>query len=194
MDKTRIHAYQNELLIGIDKLNRDIIEEAAQAIFEAWQSKAFVWIFGNGGSASTAEHFACDLSKWTIVYPQTGVRAMALTSHPLVTAFANDENYDKVFIRQLDRVIDIGDVAIGISCSGRSANVLAALSHARERGNTTIALTGNDKNVPILENADFAIHASCLDIRQQEDVHLIVAHMIVGLVKDKIQKCHDTTD
>jgi len=191
MDETIIYAYQNELLIGIDKLNRDIIEEAAKAVFEAWQSKSFVWIFGNGGNASTAEHFACDLSKWTIVYPQAGVRAIALTSHPLITAFANDENYDKVFMRQLDRVIDSGDVAIGISCSGKSANVLVALEHAKGRGNTTIVLTGNDKNVPILECADFAIHASCQDIRQQEDIHLIVAHMIVGLVKDKIQDKED---
>jgi D-sedoheptulose 7-phosphate isomerase len=170
----RSKEYQQSLLVGIQELDFESILEIAEIISGA----NFIWIFGNGGSASTAEHFANDLNKFA------GSRAIALTQIPIVTAYANDESYDKVFIRQLDGLMQDGDVAVGISCSGRSANVLAALKLAQGRGRT-IALTGNERS-PILEFADVAIAARANDIRQQEDIHLVICHMIAGLLKEKL--------
>jgi D-sedoheptulose 7-phosphate isomerase len=177
--------YKKQLEQAVYDLDPDPIMGAADILFEAWNNKRSVYVFGNGGSWSTAEHFACDLRKWSRIPGSGGVRAQALTLTPLATAYANDHNYSEVFSRQLNDVMQDGDVAIGISCSGTSANVLAGLSLAELFG-TRILLTTNDPPVVKKQVADLVIRVGGADIRVQEDMHLAVCHILAGEVRVRI--------
>ena len=111
----------------------------------AWENEKFVFIFGNGGSAATALHFACDLGKGTIEKGKPRFKVWALTGNqPLLSALANDWGYASVFVEQLESLAERGDIAIAISGSGNSENVLKAVSLAREKGLTTIGIVGFD--------------------------------------------------
>lgn len=180
--------YTRELAAAIKALDHRPILAAADLLFEAWKNKKSVYIFGNGGSWSTAEHFACDLRKWSRVPGSGGVRATALTLSPLATAYANDHTYDEIFTRQLNDLLQPEDVAIGISCSGKSPNVTNALSLASRPALLIrrILLTGPEKHPYQLLGTDVSIHIEAADIRVQEDMHLAVCHIIAGEVKVRI--------
>jgi D-sedoheptulose 7-phosphate isomerase len=185
MELSHFWEYKNQLEQAVYDLDPDPIMGAADILFEAWNNKRSVYVFGNGGSWSTAEHFACDLRKWSRIPGSGGVRAQALTLTPLATAYANDHNYSEVFSRQLNDVMQDGDVAIGISCSGTSANVLAGLSLAELFG-TRILLTTNDPPIVKKQVADLVIRVGGADIRVQEDMHLAVCHILAGEVRVRI--------
>jgi D-sedoheptulose 7-phosphate isomerase len=178
--------YKKQLEQAVYDLDPGPIMGAADVLFEAWKYKKSVYVFGNGGSWSTAEHFACDLRKWSRIPSSGGVRAQSLTLTPLVTAYANDHRYDQIFSRQLNDVMVDGDVAIGISCSGTSENVLAALFLALDRG-PRIFLTTDAAPSPVNpEFADHVIRVGGADIRVQEDMHLAVCHILAGEVRARI--------
>ena len=115
----KIDSYTSELIETIDALDEDKIIEAAELIAEC---PGIIWIFGNGHAASVAEAFALDLVK------HAEVRAVALNSTAMITAYANDDSYEQVFGNIIDAIPQIGDVLIGITFSG-SDNILIALSH-----------------------------------------------------------------
>ena len=175
--------YKKQLEQAVYDLDSEPIMAAADILFEAWQNKKSVYIFGNGGSWSTAEHFACDLRKWSRTPGSGGVRAQALTLAPLVTAYANDKSYDEIFTRQINDVMQEEDVAVGISCGG-SPNVIGALWLATKTG-STILLT-SDRPQLSTELVSAAIRVSAPDIRVQEDMHLAVCHILAGEVKERI--------
>jgi len=113
-------------------------------------------VVGNGGSASTASHMACDLSKNTLAGNRPRFRVMSLTDNvALMSALANDVGYEHVFKEQLVNLIRTGDVLIVLSGSGNSPNVLEAMRYARERSATVIAFLGFDGG----EAAELADHA-----------------------------------
>jgi D-sedoheptulose 7-phosphate isomerase len=104
-----------------------------------------IFVFGNGGSAAMASHFACDLGKGTVWEGKPRFKIISLNDNvPLLTAYANDFGYETVFAEPLASLAEPGDVAIAISSSGNSPNVLRAMDVARERGLTTIGITGFD--------------------------------------------------
>ena len=180
--------YKRQLEQAVYDLDPEPIMAAADILFEAWQNQKSVYIFGNGGSWSTAEHFACDLRKWSRTPGSGGVRAQALTLGPLVTAYANDHDYDEIFSRQLNDVMQEGDVAVGISCSGTSENVISALEFALKFGHR-ILLTGRPLRVEgriIGPSFTTVIYVEADDIRVQEDMHLVVCHILAGEVKERI--------
>src|SRR5258706_14114763 len=110
---------------------------------EAYYNGHRIFIIGNGGSAATASHFALDLAKNTIVPGAPRLKAISLTDHvPLITAWSNDTAYEHVFAEQLANMIEAGDVAIGISTSGNSPNVINALRLSKQFGGVTIGLLG----------------------------------------------------
>jgi phosphoheptose isomerase len=120
------------------------VVRAAAAIARAVRGGGTVLVFGNGGSAADAQHFAAELVG-RFMRERAGMAAVALTSDTsVVTSIANDYGFDRVFARQIEALGRPGDVAFAISTSGRSANVVAAIEAAKARGLTTIALTGND--------------------------------------------------
>src|SRR5271163_4900106 len=121
------------------------IEQVICELLRAYEGGKSVFIFGNGGSAALASHFACDLSKGTVIgiNGHKRFRVMALTDNvPLVTAWANDSCYDRIFAEQLQNFVTPGDVAFAISGSGNSPNVLQALEVARDARAITVGLTG----------------------------------------------------
>lgn len=163
------------------------VDRIAEILLEAYDHEGTVFIFGNGGSASSASHFACDLSKGTI---QTGsrkrLRAVGLTDNlPILTAWANDAGYESVFAEQIRNLIQPDDIAFAISCSGNSPNVLKALEVARAAGASTVGLGGFDGGrMKFL--CDFCLIIPSENMQIIEDLHLSITHCAFTLVRNRI--------
>jgi D-sedoheptulose 7-phosphate isomerase len=181
-----IQDYINCLKGCLEELSNQNIEEIADIIFGAWKNKKHVFIMGNGGSATTASHFARDLQVGTAVKGKPRVQAIGLTDNiALITALANDIDYNSVFEEQLIGQMGVGDVVIGISASGNSPNVLKAIEYARENGGVTIGFVGFGGGK--LKNlVDKSIVLSQKGYRQVEDMHLCLSHMVTELVAEKL--------
>lgn len=181
-----IQTYMTQLQEMIAQLPTDLIGQVVETLLVCAQQGNRVFIFGNGGSASTATHFACDLAKNTQVPGAPRLRVIGLTDNmALMTAWANDTTFDNVFAAQLEPLVEAGDVVIGISCSGNSANVLRAMEVARLRGATTVGLTG-DQGGRLKDMVDLCITIPSPRIEQQEDAHLILEHCICATIKDEL--------
>ncbi|WP_376792478.1 SIS domain-containing protein [Thermoflexus sp.] len=142
-----------------------------------------IFLCGNGGSAATASHFACDLAKGTRRPSAPMVRVVALTDNiPLLTAWANDTEYRYVFAEQLRPLVRPGDLLIAISGSGNSPNVLEAVRVAREAGAFTIGLTGFQGG-KLRELVDLCLIVPNTCMEQIEDIHLILQHTITTVLR-----------
>ncbi|WP_448338533.1 SIS domain-containing protein [Chloroflexus aurantiacus] len=154
------------------------LQRVADAIWEAYQRDATIFVCGNGGSAATASHFACDLSKWTINPQARRVRAIALTDNvPLITAWSNDQEYADVFVEQLQALYRDGDIIIAISGSGNSANVIRAIEWGNRVGAVTIGITGRDGG-RLYRIAKIGLHVKNNFMPLIEDIHSIVCHAL----------------
>lgn len=145
---------------------------------------------GNGGSAATASHFACDLAKGTIKdnpYIKKRFKVIALTDNiPLITAWSNDTDYSQVFIEQLRNLLNKDDVVIAISASGSSENVLKAVEYANQRGALTIGLTGFDGG-KLKDIANKCLKVSSDSMERIEDVHLILEHLLCLWLREELR-------
>ena len=160
---------------------KDVIE-AASAISSALSAGRKVLAFGNGGSASDAEHLVAELVG-RFEGERRSLAAIALTADSsVVTAIANDYGYEQVFTRQVEGLGTAGDVAFGISTSGRSKNVEAALAAARARGIVTIALTGRDGG-PMGADADIHLNVPERSTARIQEVHRTILHAICSIVE-----------
>ncbi len=185
---TDIKTYLNRLQETIASLPTELIDQAVATLLECAHTGHRVFIFGNGGSAATASHFACDLAKNTVILGAPPFRVIALTDNmALMTAWANDTAYDNVFSAQLSPLVQAGDVVIGLSCSGNSTNVLKAMTLARQQGATTIGFTG-DQGGQLKDLVDLCILAPSPYIEQQEDIHLILEHCICAAIRDELSQ------
>ena len=170
----------------LDRLPQHLVVKVIEALERARLQGRQVFIMGNGGSASTASHFVCDLAKNTRRDGSPHYRVIGLTDNMAIfSAYANDEGYDSVFAKQLENLLLPGDIVIGISASGNSQNVFNALQLAKERGAMTIAFTGFDGG-KIGKLVDMNIHVMSDIIEHVEDVHLILEHMIVKAIKERL--------
>jgi phosphoheptose isomerase len=156
--------------------------DAAAAIVEALQRGGKLLVFGNGGSAADAQHVAAELvGRYQRV--RAALAAVALTTDTSVlTSVSNDESFDRVFARQVEALGKAGDVALGISTSGESANVLAALASARARGLRTVALTGGNGGA-IGRAADIHVNVPSDSTPRVQEVHRTMLHVICDLVE-----------
>jgi D-sedoheptulose 7-phosphate isomerase len=178
-----ISAYLSGIQTTLSNLPTDAIEEVVHLLREARIQKKRVFLFGNGGSAATASHLACDLAKGTSINGNPRLRTMALTDNmPLISAWANDSSYDNIFAQQLEDHVEPGDIVIGISGSGKSPNVLNAMRVARTAGAITVALTGFDGG-DLKSLADICIIVPDNSIDQVEDVHLMLGHVITSCLR-----------
>ncbi|HVQ91588.1 MAG TPA: SIS domain-containing protein [Mycobacteriales bacterium] len=156
------------------------VERAAAILRAAQRNRQRVYVLGNGGSASTATHLASDLLKGGPGGPPRGLRAFALADNvALLTAWANDTDYERVFAEQVTALAEPGDVLVAISVSGRSANVLAALRVARSAGLCTVGLLGSDGE-PASALADVAISVPSTDYGVVETVHVAIGHALAA--------------
>jgi D-sedoheptulose 7-phosphate isomerase len=166
------------------------VEEVADKLYRAYVEGHRVFLFGNGGSASLASHFACDLGKGTIGTGdhQKRFKVLALTDNiALITAWANDTCYEKVFAEQLRNFIEQDDIAFAISGSGRSANILRALQVARGAGAFNIGLTGF-LGGEMKRLCDLCIVIPSDNMQIIEDLHLSVTHALFTIVRNKIAR------
>jgi len=165
--------------------NLQPIADVAAAILAASRDGRKVLVFGNGGSAADAQHLASDLVG-RFQRERRPVAVLALTTDTtLLTAIANDYAFDRVFVRQIDALATAGDLAVGISTSGRSANVIEALRAARARGLTTIALTGRDGG-PAGALADIHVNVPDPSTARVQEAHRTVIHAICELVEREL--------
>ena len=173
-----VDRYVEELEQILRLLPREDISRAVEVLDQARRRGSRVFIFGNGGSAATALHFVCDLTKGTIEEGKPRFKAYALVGNQSIfTALANDCGYGSVFAEQLESLAEPGDVAIAISCSGNSENVLKAVDLANREGLTTIGIVGFNGG-ELASRADLPILVPYHSMEPIEDAHLIVAHTI----------------
>ena len=171
----------------IHAISREQIWAVVNVLMDAWRGGKHIFLFGNGGSAATASHMANDLNKFATVEGKPRFKAIALSDNvPLMTAWGNDTAYENIFVEQLLNFIEAGDVVIGISASGNSANVLKALSVGAQYGAITVGFTG-DRGGKIKKIVDHCIFIPSGLIGQQEDGHMILDHVIVLTLKDLIE-------
>ncbi len=157
------------------------VVRAAELISRSLAAGGKLLVFGNGGSAADAQHLAAELvNRYQLERP--ALPAVALTTDTsILTSIANDYHYDQVFVRQLKALGRAGDVALGISTSGRSANVLEALAAARERGLGTVGLTGREGG-EMASWCDILITVPSSDTPRIQEVHAVVVHLLCELV------------
>jgi D-sedoheptulose 7-phosphate isomerase len=159
------------------------VNQVIAQLERARQEGRRVFLFGNGGSASTASHFACDLGKGTVAPERPRLKVMALTdSIPVLTAYANDNGYDTVFAEPLLSLAEQGDIAIGFSGSGNSPNVLHGMEAAEKRGLATIGFTGFQGG-KLKDRVELEINVPSELMGQIEDVHLALTHAICEMLK-----------
>jgi len=162
----------------LNKVPFAAIDQVVEALTSANQAGQTVFICGNGGSASTATHFGCDLAKRPIVAGQPRYRVIPLTdNNALMTALSNDIGYDVVFSEQLIPLVRKGDILIGISGSGNSKNVIKAVEVAKAAGATTIGFSGYDGG-KLAPAVDISVHIPSFNMAMVEDVHLMLEHAI----------------
>jgi len=170
--------YKSEVFKAIETVDLEKVSQVIELFKEARSEGRHIFVCGNGGSASTASHFACDIVKGASYNRSRRFRIMALTDQlATLTAYANDVSYDCVFVEQLRNFARAGDLVMGISGSGNSPNVIRALEYANSIGCRTIALTGRDggKLGPL---AQLNVQVTAPHMGRIEDAHMIVCHMI----------------
>jgi D-sedoheptulose 7-phosphate isomerase len=185
-----LSGYLSQVVQTLQQLPAQPLRRVASALWAAYERDATIFVCGNGGSAATASHFACDLSKWTINSRARRVRAMALTDNiPLLTAWSNDQGYADVFVEQLRAHYRYGDLVFAISGSGKSPNVLRAVEWANESGATTVGITGFDGG-ELARIADVSLLVDNHTMPQVEDVHSMVCHALAVNLGKQIEQAH----
>ena len=173
-----LDTYLSQLGHTLAEIPRDALEAVAQALWETYVCDGTIIICGNGGSAATASHFACDLAKWTINPDRRRLRALALTDNvPLMTAWSNDRSYESLFVEQLLTHYRPGDLLVAISGSGNSPNVLQAVAWANQAGAPTIGLSGFDGG-KLARLARYILHVKNHMMPQVEDAHSAICHAL----------------
>ena len=161
------------------------VTRAAAAIGEAFAQGGRLFVFGNGGSAADAQHMAAEMVG-RFARERRALPALALTTDTSVlTSVANDYNFERVFVRQIEALGRPGDVAFGISTSGDSANVLRAIEAAKAGRLQTVALTGRDGGL-IGAAAEIHINVPDASTARVQEVHRTLIHAICELVEDSI--------
>jgi D-sedoheptulose 7-phosphate isomerase len=187
--KNLINSYFDQLKKCLDSLNYDEIINVVNIMEEARKKHKKIFIFGNGGSAATASHFAGDVNKGVSCGQKIRYRMVALTDNvPTIMAYANDVSYDDVFVEQLKNFIDDGDIIIGISGSGNSKNVLKAIEYANSRGNITIGITGYTGGI-LKDVSKYSVNAKIDDMQIAEDIHMILTHLLMKLLIKQGEIC-----
>jgi len=182
-----IDTYFSDLQEMVRAISQAHLQEILVLLEETYRQGRRIFIMGNGGSAATASHFALDLAKNTIMPGAPRVKAISLTDHvPLITAWSNDTAYEYIFAEQLANMIEPGDLVIGISASGNSLNVINALKVAKKSRAATIGLLGA-KGGQIKQMVDAYVLAPGQNIEQEEDAHLILAHIITRHMREVVR-------
>ena len=170
--------YKFKLIETLDTINTTKVDQVIEVFRKVREEDRQIFVFGNGGSAATANHFACDIVKGASYGRENRFRIMALSEQiPTITAYSNDFGYDVVFLEQLRNFARRGDIVMAISSSGNSPNVVRAIEYANEIGCYTIGLSGCSGG-KLGEMAKLNVHVDDHHVGRAEDGHMIICHMI----------------
>ena len=196
-DVELIRSHLAKTIESINSLDESKLTFFVEKIMETIAKKNTIFFAGNGGSASTASHFANDLLtaytyEQTVERPFTHKKAkvQSLTeSTGIVTGLTNDFNFDDIFVNQLRTISDAGDMLVIITASGNSQNLLNAVSYGNKNGIFTVAIVGFDGG-KVSKTAQLVIHAKTIDgdYGPAEDVHLVINHAVASLIRDKLYR------
>ncbi|MEA3335516.1 MAG: SIS domain-containing protein [Chloroflexota bacterium] len=182
-----INTYLRDVSLLLDELSAEQIDAAAGQLLDAWRRQARVFVCGNGGSAAIASHFAGDLNKGTNVAGRHRFRAMSLVDNvPALMAWSNDDGYETGMAEQLRNFVEPGDLVIGFSGSGNSANVLNTIRLARQAGASTIGICGFDGG-GLLQLSDVTIQVPSHGMEQVEDVFSVICHGLLFALRRRIR-------
>lgn len=184
--------YVKELMKVLNTMDYEKIEKISEVLFTAYRGDKTIYIIGNGGSAATASHFACDLGKGTLGREYSSnlkrFRVQALTdSVELITAYGNDFDYNEIFSQQLRNLLQPGDVLISLTGSGNSENIIRAIDVANNIGAINVGFLGFDGGKAI-GKVDHYILVESYNYGVVEDVHLMLEHMICQAFQERIKK------
>ena len=192
-----IAAYVERLRDELGRVDRPALDTLADLMFEAWENGRFVFVFGNGGSATTASHLAEDLGKNCLKEADMApdlkpaprrLKILSLTDNVgWLTALGNDLGYDQIFVQQLMHYGGPGDLVIAISGSGNSPNVVKAVQWANENGLTTYGMTGYDGG-KLKQLQKTGLHVALDDMGMVESIHAAVAHWVVDDLFARVNK------
>jgi D-sedoheptulose 7-phosphate isomerase len=194
--------YIDDFLAGsrrvIERMPKEDIDRAIEALFEAWKSGSTVFLIGNGGSASTATHMAADLTKSIAVEGKKRFRAMALVDNiPMVSALTNDDGWENIYTEQLKAYFRPGDVVVAFSVHGGagkdkagawSQNLLRALQYAKDNEGKAIGFAGFDGGA-MKGMTDVCVVVPADSTPQVEALHVVLHHLIAFCLKEKIMAC-----
>ena len=171
--------YVHRLKRALDLLPAEPLEALAHSLMTAWKQRRQVFIFGNGGSAGNAVHLANDFLYGISKELGHALRVTALPANSaVITCLANDQGYDGIFFRQLAVLAEPGDVAIALSGSGNSPNILRALEHCAANGIKSFAVLGYSGG-KAKALASHAIHVPVDDMQISEDLQVVVGHLMM---------------
>jgi len=167
-------------------LDHEVVDRMIDVIWRGYEEGRTLFVFGNGGSAALASHFACDIGKGTVAGRAKRLKTIALTDNvALITALANDKAYDEIFSEQLESLAEKGDIALAISGSGNSPNVIRGLEAGRRLGVQTLVLTGfaggRAKTL-----ADLCLIVPSDSMQHIEDAHLCATHAIFLAIRQRM--------
>jgi len=182
--KNTIQQYLQDLITVIERFPIEGLESILNVLIEAREKESSIFICGNGGSWATASHMVCDFSKNTRMSGRKRMKVIGLGDNiPSLTAYANDEGYDRVFAEPLISQMTSGDVLIAISGSGSSTNVLLAVEAANKIGGITIGITGFDGGrLKDLVNHCLIIPSESMEMI--EDCHMVVDHLLTICLRE----------
>jgi D-sedoheptulose 7-phosphate isomerase/D-glycero-D-manno-heptose 1,7-bisphosphate phosphatase len=176
-------AYAEEISRAAKTIDPAAFDRAAAILLEAYARDARMFSCGNGGSASIANHMQCDHVKGVRTTTDLAPRVLSLSANvELLTAIANDTSYENIFTYQLQSQSRSGDVLIAVSSSGRSPNIVHALSWARDNGLRTIAVTGFDGGAARTV-AEVSVHVDCTNYGIVEDLHQAIMHALAQYIR-----------
>lgn len=193
-----IESYLEDMKEIIGKLSRERIDQIVELLFSAWKEGRTIFVMGNGGSASTATHFACDLAKCTIVEGKKRFRVICLNDNiPLMSALVNDNGFDNLFSEQLKNLMQEKDFLVAFSVHGGSGkdkaglwsqNLLKAMLVAKEEYQATlIGFSGFDGGA-MKDVADECLVIPFNSTPQVESFHLAMEHLITNCLRKKIEE------
>jgi D-sedoheptulose 7-phosphate isomerase len=173
-----------------DKDFHSLVMTVGQRMADALRKGNKIIYFGNGGSAADAQHLAAELTG-RYLRDRQGLPGLALTANASsITAIANDYSFEMVFARQLESLASPGDVAVGISTSGNSANVLKAVKVGRERGLLTVGMTGGSGG-KLKAEVDYCICIPSEDTPRIQESHILIGHILCQIIEEVLCSCSE---
>lgn len=183
------HEYIDGLVELLNRFPHSDFDNFIQIMLEAYKKEKRIFVMGNGGSASTASHWVCDMNKGCCLALEKKFKMLCLNdSISSMLAYGNDLSYNDIFVEQLKNFFEPGDIVMGISGSGNSENVIRAIDYAGKNGGKTIGLVGYSGG-RLKGIVDLALWADIHDMQKVEDLHMIIVHMCMQRIDKELNGC-----